>query len=105
MLDSSNLKMMYVMFVRSILEYGNLVYMGAAQSHLDKLDRVQESAMRLCGFTIETLKSRREAASISLAFDLLDDDAYGELRNYNPKLYEPIQHAKQHAKQSKQAHR
>ena len=55
----SFLMAMYVMFVRSILEYGNLAYMGAAQSHLDKLDRVQESAMKLGGFTIETLESRR----------------------------------------------
>ena len=54
MLDSSNLRLMYVMFVRSILEYGNLVYMDASPSHLAKLDRVQESAMKLGGFTVES---------------------------------------------------
>ena len=90
MLDSSNLKMMYVMFVRSILEYGNLVYMGAAQPHLDKLDRVQESAMKLGEFEVESLESRREAATMSLAFDLLDGKGYGELDMYKAKLYEPI---------------
>ena len=103
MLDSSNLRTMYVMFVRSILEYGNLAYMGAAQSHLDKLDRVQESAMKLGGFTIETLESRREAAAISLAFDLLDEDAYGELRDYKPELYEPIRLTKKRTRQAVEA--
>ena len=44
-LDQANLMQMYIMFIRSIMEYGSLVYMGAAKSHLDKLDRVQESAM------------------------------------------------------------
>ena len=48
MLDESNLHLMYTMFIRPILEYGSLVYMGAAQSHLDKLDRVQDSAMKMC---------------------------------------------------------
>ena len=54
------------MFVRSILEYGNLAYMGAAQSHLDKLDRVQESAMKLGGFTIETLIGGQEGSCCNL---------------------------------------
>ena len=58
---------MYIMFIRSIMEYGSLVYMGAAKSHLDKLDRVHESAMKLCGFEIESLESRREAAAVQWA--------------------------------------
>ena len=57
MLDCSNIQLMYTMFVRSILEYGSVVYMGAAQSHLDKLDRVQDSAQRLGGFVVEPLQS------------------------------------------------
>ena len=56
MLDKPNLKQMYTMF-RSILECGSLVCMGAAKSHLDKLDRVQESAMKFRGFEIESLES------------------------------------------------
>ena len=90
MLDCSNIQLMYTMFVRSILEYGSVVYMGAAQSHLDKLDRVQDSAQRLGGFVVEPLQSRREAAALSLAFDLLDDKGYGELSTYKPTVYEPL---------------
>ena len=39
MLDDNNMKTMYTMVVRSVMEYGNVVYMGAAQTHLQKLDR------------------------------------------------------------------
>ena len=65
MLDSNNLETMYKMFVRSILEYGSVVYMGASGTNLAKLDRVQKSAERIGGFTIESLSSRREAATVS----------------------------------------
>ena len=45
MLDNYNLKTVYLMFIRSIIEYNSISWMGAAQSHLDKLDtcRVQRS--------------------------------------------------------------
>ena len=69
MLDSSNLQMMHtmllliMMLIRSILEHGSLVYMGAARSHLDKLDRVQRSAEKNGGFKVESLQSRRGAVN------------------------------------------
>ena len=85
---------------RSILEYGSLVYMGAAKSHLDKLDRVQESAMKLCGFEIESLQSRREAAAIGLALDLLDGKGYGELQDHVSTLIEPLKLAKKRTRQN-----
>ena len=37
----------YKAFVRSKLEYGNLIYWGAAETHLAKLDCVQQQAQRL----------------------------------------------------------
>ena len=90
MLDSSNLQLMYTMFVRSVMEYGNLVYMGAAKSHLEKLDRVQDSAMKLGGFTVESLQSRREAAAIDFALGLLSGGGYGELKSYKPTTMQPL---------------
>ena len=38
-LDSKNMKLLYTSFVQSGLEYGSLLYMGAAHSHLKKLDK------------------------------------------------------------------
>ena len=59
-----------------------MVYMGASDTNLAKLDRVQKSAERIGGFTIESLSSRREAAAVSLALDLLDGEGYGELQQH-----------------------
>ena len=100
MLDSDNLQMMYTMFIRSILEYGSLVYMGAAQSHLDKLDRVQQSAEKIGGFKVESLQSRREAAAVSLAFDLLDGSTHSSLLQYKHTLIEPLKLTKKRTRYS-----
>ena len=48
----------YLCFVRSGMEYGSVLYMGAAESHLQKLDRIQSSAQALGDFSIESLESR-----------------------------------------------
>jgi hypothetical protein len=50
-LDSRNLEQMYKAFVRSTIEYGNLVYMSAAASHKQKLNRVQARAQKMCSET------------------------------------------------------
>ena len=78
------------MFIRSILEYDSLVYMGAAQSHLDKLDRVQKSTEKIGGFKVEFLQSRSEAAAVSLAFDLLDGSSHSSLLQYKHTMIEPL---------------
>ena len=40
LLNSDNLKMVYQMFIRSIMEHNSISWMGAAKSHLEKFDRV-----------------------------------------------------------------
>ena len=52
LLDSDNLRTIYVMFIRSIMEYNSVSWMGAADSHLHKLDRVQCMAQRIGSFTV-----------------------------------------------------
>ncbi|CAM9793155.1 unnamed protein product, partial [Heterosigma akashiwo] len=47
MLDDNSIMRAYKAFVRSKIEYGSLAYWGAAESHLKKLDRTQESAVAL----------------------------------------------------------
>ena len=78
---------MYMMFVRSTMEYGSVLYMGAADSHLAKLDRVQASAERMCGFKMESLGSRRDAAAFSLAVKMLCGKCRGVLNDFTPQLY------------------
>ena len=50
-LDSRNMELMYISFIRSIMEFGSVAWMGAAQSHPDKLDCVQHSAQKIGGFS------------------------------------------------------
>ena len=90
-LDSENMKTMYLMFVRSVMEYGNVVYRGASKTHLSKLDRVQDTAARLGKFEVETLLSRRHAAAASMCFKLLDGGGRGCLDEFKPKLLDRLQ--------------
>ena len=79
LLNSANLKTMYLMFIRSIMEYNSISWMGAAQSHLSTLDRVQHTAEKICNFIVGPLQARRDAAALAFAFKLLDGKTRGEL--------------------------
>ena len=91
---------MYKAFVRSTIEYGNLVYMGAADSTKEKLDRVQHAAAKMGQFEVESLGSRRQAALIGLVFKLLDGDGRGMLNEFIPTLMEPKEGGKQRIKEA-----
>ncbi|CAN0082365.1 unnamed protein product, partial [Heterosigma akashiwo] len=69
MLVDKSIMRAYKAFVRSKIEYGSLAYWGAAESHLKKLDRIQESAVALLrnpdpSLLPPSLESRREQAAI-----------------------------------------
>ena len=74
LLDDANMKTIYCTFVRPILEYGSVQFMGAAGTHLEKLDAVQraQAAKKIGGFEVESLQSRREAAAISFTLKIMD---------------------------------
>ena len=79
---------MYKAFVRSTLEYGNLVYMSAAASNKEKLDRVQSAAAKMGQFEIESLGSRRQAALIGFVFKLMNGDGREMLNDFIHTLIE-----------------
>ena len=60
-LDSVGLSIMYKSFVRSSLEYGHLLYFGAAKGYLKRLDALQSRAASICHSTFPSLESRRHA--------------------------------------------
>ena len=76
----------YKAFVRSRLEYGNLVYWSAADTHLKKLDRVQRSFSKTLEKPswIPTLEERRKAAAVGLTCKLLDNKGRGQLQSLKP---------------------
>ena len=87
-LDSNNLEAMYKAFVRSTIEYGNLEYMSAGDTHTNRLDKIQTAAEKLGGFKVESLRSRREASLIGFVFKLLDGDGRGLLNEFIPIVQE-----------------
>ena len=88
------------MFIRSIMEYNSVSWMGAAESHLSKLDRIQLSAQKIGSFDVESLQCRRDAAALSLALKLLDGKCRGELNGFVPKLIEPLRLCKKRTRNS-----
>ena len=78
---------------RSKIEYGNLIYWGAAEGYLEKLDRVQSSAVSMLAdssaFFIPSLESRRQAAAVGLTCKLLDGQGRGALSEVQPVFAPP----------------
>lgn len=76
------------------------MWMGAADSHLRKPDRVQRRpAESIKKSTIEPLAARREVAALSFALKLMDGEARGEFKNHIPQLYEPLQLSRKRTRQ------
>ena len=71
-LDSQSLMKVYRGFVRPILEYSPLVWMGAAPSHLARLDQVQKRAMKIAGSPVllQSLAARRYVAGLCYLYKL-----------------------------------
>ena len=48
--DAKTLRTIYVMLIRSVIDYGSIVYDSASQCQLERLEKVQNQAMKLiCG--------------------------------------------------------
>ena len=58
-LDVEGLSLMYKAFIRPCLEYGHLLYYGAANSYLCRLDSLQHCAEGMCSTTFSSLSSHR----------------------------------------------
>jgi hypothetical protein len=95
LLDDDSITMAYKAFVRSKIEYGSLVYWGAAEGYLKKFDGIQRSAISLLqqpqqvGPTLPSLESRRQAAAVGLTCKLLDGRGRGLLNDLKPTLVNP----------------
>jgi len=92
----SDLAILFKSFVRSVMEYGLLVYFGATEGNLAKLDAIQSSAERLCETKFRPLSDRRDAAAFGLICKLLDGECVDQLQGHAPQLLEvPAQRVSQ----------
>jgi len=66
----------------------DLVYWGAADSHLNKMDRVQEKFLKLLDKKTDfpSLEARRKASAVGLTCKLLDEKGRGKLQGLKPVL-------------------
>ena len=94
MLDKKSIMRAYKAFVHPKIEYDSLAYWGAAESHLKKLDRTQESAVALLRnpddltLLLPSLKSSREQVAIGFPCKLLEGQ--GRMaRNLTPEFDGP----------------
>ena len=84
LISKADLSTIYKYFVRSKMEYGCVSYLGAAPSHLKRLDATQLRAEKLTGFEFQPLASRREAACFGLLCKLLSGECVEPLQQMCP---------------------
>ena len=92
LLDDHSMMNMYTSFIRPIMEYGSVCFMGAKPTHLGKLDAIQRTAEKIGKFKVESLAQRRNAAAITLTCKLLDGRGRGVLREYVPQVLDASNH-------------
>ena len=75
-------------FVRSLLEYAPLAWMGAAPTHLHQLDRVQRRALHIISpnAILQSLESCRHAAALCFLYKLLCMSGPAQLTAMVPPL-------------------
>ena len=86
MFGPSDLAILFKSFVRSVMEYGVLVYFGATEGNLARLDAIQSSAERLCRTKFRPLSDRRDAAAFGLICKLLAGECVDQLQELAPQL-------------------
>lgn len=90
-LDRKGAATIYHGFVRPLLEYAPLVWMGAAQTHLRQLDRVQRRALHILGpnVLLQSLEARRTVAALTYLYKLMCLDGPPQLVSIVPPLRQP----------------
>ena len=73
-------------WIRPSLEYGAILYSGAAQSHLSCLDSFQASVENMCRVSFPPLIVCCNASILGLTCRLLADEGRGNLMTFCPKF-------------------
>ena len=85
-LDTAGKLATYRGFIRPILEYAHLVWMGATRTHLQQLDRVQRRALHILGpgVVLQSLQARRMVGALTYIYKLMCMDGPSTLRSLVP---------------------
>jgi len=74
---------MYIAFIQCCLEY-DLLYYGAANTHLCRLNSLQHHSEGICSTTFSSLSSRLQEAAFGMICKLLDGEGRG---TYSPFVH------------------
>ena len=86
LLTSQDISLIFRSWIRPVLEYGNILYTGAASGHLQRLDLLQNRIQQTCCSTFQSLSHRRDAAIIGSTCRLLNGEGRGNLPDYCPRF-------------------
>ena len=86
LLTSQDLCLIYKSWIRLTLEYGNILYSGAALGHLQRLDNWQTRIESTCCSTFPPLLHHRNTVIIHLVCRLLAGEGQGNL-HYSCPLF------------------
>ena len=86
-LTSQDLCLMYTSWIRPTLEYGNILYCGAALSHLQCLDNLQTRTEHTCCSTFQSLLHRLNAAITGFVCRLLAGEGRKNLQTFCPTFH------------------
>ena len=85
-LTKQDMSTIYKSWIRPTLEYGNILYSGAASTYLRRLDDLQSRIEWSCSFVFQPLSHRRNAAIMGLVCRLLAGEGRGNLQTYCPQF-------------------
>ena len=95
-LDVHGRQATYKGFIRPVLEYAPLVWMGAAKTHLSRLDRVKRNALHVLGpgILLQSLQARRTVAALAYLYKLQYISGPPQLRAIVPPPATPIENGR-----------
>ena len=76
----------YKSWICPTLEYGSILYSGAASTHLRCLNDLQSHIERSCSFVFQPFSHHRNAAIMGLVCRLLAGEGRGNLQTYCPQF-------------------
>ena len=86
LLTSQALSLMYKSWIHPALEYGSILYAGAASTHLQRLDCLQSRIEQTCSSHFQSLLHRRNASIIGLVCGRVGGITKMEMVRYGFKI-------------------
>ena len=103
-LDRRSLEMIYISFIRPVLEYGSVVWVGCSDGLRDSLEHVQLQAARIVTGAIRgtshaklnaevgwpSLESRRSSRQLTILYNIINNNTPEYLRSHLPPTVNTI---------------